>query len=248
MNTIRFTRFLKKYYLNGLINSAVWVKSSGTLNVKVITESGKLFAGVTLKNFDGIGDTEIGVLDTRKLLKMLSPIMDETVSVDVVKLESGAVGALTFTSPTMEIQYATSYINDMDGPAIICHIPTFNAAIKMDAKFIRWFGKAFTVFKDADMLFTPVMSDRTGKLEVAMNYRETRISDRLTCPVTTVENLDILNAPLDFNAKCLKNILKANPEFKDPILYVSDAGLAAVKFSDDELDSEYYMVKIETEE
>ena len=47
-------RFINKYHLNGVINSAIWVKGSGTLRVEAMTDDKKLFAGVTLKDFDGV--------------------------------------------------------------------------------------------------------------------------------------------------------------------------------------------------
>jgi hypothetical protein len=43
-------------------------------------------------------------------------------------------------------------------------------------------------------------------------------------------------------------VLKANPEFKDPILNVCEDGLASISFSEMDLDSQYYLVKVEVED
>ncbi len=241
-------RFINKYHLNGVIDSAVWIKSCGTLQVKAMSSDRKLFAGVTWKNFDGIDDAEFGILDTRKLLALLKAIPSEDVLLDIVKHATGEVAAMTFSAAKSRMQYRTSSLNDIDGIPAMKRIPPFNVAIKMDAEFIDWFMSAYTAMGNHETLFTVVMSKQTGNLEVVLNYQERGHSDSLYFQPDTVDDKNAVKAPLSFTAKHLKELLKANPEFKDPALYVSDSGLASVPFSEDDLDSEYYLVNIKTEE
>src|SRR5437870_2429635 len=101
-------RFIAKYRLDGLVNSAVWVVNKGTLQVKAIGLDGKLFAGVTCKSFDGFEDAEIGVLDTKKLLALLHAIQSEHISLEISRYSSGDVAFLTLAGATMRAEYVAS--------------------------------------------------------------------------------------------------------------------------------------------
>ncbi|MGA9452725.1 MAG: hypothetical protein WBW41_15435, partial [Verrucomicrobiia bacterium] len=170
-------RFVKKYHLNGIICEAVWIKNNGTLQVKAMTQSRKLFASVTWKNFDGIDDAEIGILDATRLLAFLKTIPSEDVSMDILKHTSGEVAALTFSDARTKMQYATTGPDKLGGIPAMKNIPPFNAAIKLDDEFIDWFLSAYTAMGDHEVLFTVVMSKQTGILEVVMNYRERAYCD-----------------------------------------------------------------------
>ncbi len=167
---------------------------------------------------------------------------------DILKHATGEVAALTFSAAKSKMQYGTSSLDAINGIPEMKNIPPFNVAIKMDAEFIDWFMSAYTAIGDHETLFTVVMSKQTGNLEVVLNYRERGYPDSFYFQPDTVDDKNAVKAPLSFTARHLKEALKANPEFKDPILKVSDAGLASIAFSEDDLDSEYYLVEIDTEE
>jgi hypothetical protein len=236
-----FERFIKKYHLHGLNNAAIWVKSSGTLRVQVMSRDKALIAKVTLKHFDGMDNAEMGVPNAERLLALLKAITSEHVSVDVLKHPSGAVAALTFSSASTEIQCVTSSLRSFDPIPNITNHPAYNAAVKLDTEFIDWLLKAYAAMQDSRALLTVAMSKQTGKLEVALGH-----CDRLSFRPNTVEGVNAVEAPISFKAIHLGKVIKANPEFKDPILNVSDAGLAMIAFSEDDLDSEYHLVPMVT--
>ena len=79
--------FIKKYSLNGVIDSVKWTvaKDKKILNTKSITEEKNVLLDVTQKNFEAIEeDSEIGVYDTGKLVKMLS-VMENDVTLNLNK-------------------------------------------------------------------------------------------------------------------------------------------------------------------
>jgi hypothetical protein len=146
------------------------------------------------------------------------------------------------------VQFVAVNPDEIDSVPSMKNIPTFNAEIKLTDEFVRWFFGAYTAHKDPDALFTVVMSKRTNKLEIVLGYRGQLLSDRLSFQPDTVDNKDTVKAPLYFSARSLKEILGANSESKDPILKVADVGLASIAFSQDDLDSEYYLVQIDVED
>jgi hypothetical protein len=247
MKKNRIERFIKKYHLNGLIKQAIWVIDDGTLQVKAITESKKLFCGVTWKNFYGFEDTEIGVPDTTELLCYLGAIFSADVSMDFVKDASNNVTTLTFSGPGIQAQLVTSAPVNLDQSPIMKNVQAPNAAIILDDQFKKWFSKAYSASGTDNSLLAFVMSKRTGKLEVVLGHKENSVSDRCCFYPTTLENMGVLKDRPNFSARYLKNVLKANPEFKDPILKVSDEGLASITFLEDDLDSQYQFFKVDVD-
>jgi hypothetical protein len=241
-------RFVNKYHLNGINDSAVWIIKNGTLQVKVMTTGKKLLADVTWKNFYGFDDVEVGILTSKRLLGLLKTIPSANVSMDIVKRASGDIAAVGFIAAKYKTQYVTSSLSDLDPVPSMNKLPPFTAAVIMDEEFTDWFKSANAAMSDCEALFTIVMSQQTGKLEVVMGYRAESYSDRLYFQPSTVVNMDVVKAPLSFTARYLKEVLKANSEFKDPVLNISDAGLASISFSEDDLDSQYYLVQIDVED
>ena len=241
-------RFIKKYYLNGLIESAVWVKEPGILKVTAMTSDKKLFAAATWKDIDGLDDAKFGILTTKRLLALLKTIPLDDVSMDIEKRATGDVATVGFSAEKYKVQYVTSNLANIDPIPSMKHIPEFTVAIKMDEAFIDWFKSVYTAMGDSGALFTVVMSKHTRKLEVVVGYKSVGYSDRLHFQPCTLQGMDKVKAPVSFTAKHLTEVLKANPEFKDPILNVCEAGLASISFSEVDLDSQYYLVKVEVED
>ena len=73
-------------------------------------------------------------------------------------------------------------------------------------------------------------------------------TDKVALSVYPVEGKNTINTPINFSANSLKEILNANSEAKDPVLKVSEQGLAFIEFSNEDFDSQYYLVKIPVED
>ena len=238
-----FERFIKKYHLNGRIGGVRWITKNGTLQVTTMTSDRKLFADVTLKRFDGFEDAEIGIMDTKKLLRLLESLPPRNLSFGIVQDSSGCVDALMFSESKYAMRYATSSLDTIDPRPKMKNIPPWNAAIILDDEFTEWLFGASAAMGDNQTLLTVEMSQETATLEVALGH-----GDRCSFQPVTVADMDAVKFPLYFQAHHLKEVLRGNPEFKDPVLNVSDAGLASIAFSEDDLDSEYYLVKINVED
>jgi hypothetical protein len=249
MNSATIVRFIKKYHLNGLINSVVWKKYGENIQVNAMSPKKEIFVTVTLKDVAGLENGDMGIGDTKSLLKSLCAFSSEEISPSVEKHPTGEVSALTFSAAGRVVRYVTNCLDDFDSipPAINSH--AWNVAIILDESFRRFFTKGHRAFKnDPDLLFTIVMSKRTGKLNVVFNYREKRLSDSISMRASCVDGMDTVNAPIYFPVRPLKEVLKANSEIKDPILKVADVGLASIAFSDNDFEAQYHLAKIETEE
>lgn len=237
-------RFMVKYRLNGIINEAVWIVGDGTLRAAAIGWRNKLFAGITCREFYELDDAEIGIADTKKLAAMLKALPSEHISVAAVKYSWGGVAALTLEGNTMRVEYVASNPKDIGVPNMK-NIPAWNAAIILDDEFKARFFKACRAIGDEQALFTVAMSERTGELELVMSCGR---DGAVHLGIRAVDSASAVKAPISFSATCLKYVLQANPEFKEPILSVSDAGLASIAFAADDLESRYYFVQIDVED
>ena len=92
------------------------------------------------------------------------------------------------------------------------------------------------------------MSKKKQKLEMVLGYKQKNLSDRIALEVLANAGKDTVSKPISFNAKHLKEILSANNEVKDPVLYVSELGLASISFDDGDFKSKYYLVETEVED
>jgi hypothetical protein len=238
-------RFIVKYRLNGIIDSAVWTVSDGTLRVAAMGWSGKLFAGVTCPRFYECDNAAIGILDTKKLLGMLKAIPSEDVSLKLVKYSWGDVAALILADAMMRVEYVTTNLKAMDGIPKMKNLPAWNAVILLDDEFKAWFFKAYSAVGNKSSLLTVAMAERTGTLEVSIDDGSSgSLRFRPHAPI----NMNVVKSPIFFSAYCLRQVLKANSEFNDTLLIVSDAGLASIKCRADDLGAEYYLVKIDVED
>jgi hypothetical protein len=146
-----------------------------------------------------------------------------------------------------EVQYVAADLDILPARPKTKSIPDYNVEIKLNEEFIGKFLKAKAALPEVD-LFTLVMSKKKGKLEMVLGYSDNINTNRVALEVDAEKGKDKVKAPISFNAKILKEIISANDECKNPILKVSEDGLAYVEISQDAFTSQYYLVKIDVED
>ena len=241
--------FIKKYTLAGSIEGVLWQNVNNNLSVTAMTGDRKLFASVQSENsatfFTGV---EIGIQDTNKLRKMLAPLSDNiSLTLDVDEKDATRVRKLTADDGKISIDYVTAAKDVIDPSPTMKSLPPFTVELTLTPKFVDGFSKAFSALSDDKLLFTFIMSKKKNKLEMVLGYKS-NLSDRIAMEVDAVSGKDVVSAPISFNAKHLKEILTANSEVENPILSVSEAGLASIKFDSGDFKSQYYLVKIDVED
>jgi hypothetical protein len=127
------------------------------------------------------------------------------------------------------------------------NIPPFGVEVTLTPEFIETFTKAFSAVSDDQALFTLIMSKKKQKLELVLGFKQ-NLSDRIAIELIATAGKDVVKNPISFSAKHLREILVANSEVVNPILSVSEAGLANVNFDDNGFKSQYFLVKIDVED
>lgn len=241
--------FIKKYNLNGAIEGVLWQNDNNNLSVTAMTSDRKLFASVQLEKaasfFTGV---EIGIQDTNKLKKMLGVLSDNVaLSLDVDENDATRVRQIIAEDGKNTVNFTTAAKDVIDPVPKMKNVPPFDVEITFSPEFIDTFSKAFSAVADDQALFTLIMSKKKQKLELVLGYKQ-NLSDRIALEVAATAGKDTVKNPISFNAKHLKDILAANSEVANPVLNVSEAGLANINFVDSGFTSKYYLVKIDVED
>lgn len=240
--------FLKKYSLGGNLEEVRWICKDGTLKVAEMTSDKKLLTVVEMPNFDAFGDAEFVVPETAKLKSKMNPLNDD-IKINLIKGEDDAnrIIRLELEDAVNSMEYQTGIEDHLPPRPKINNIPSYEVELVLTEKFIDTFLKAKSAFNDVN-LFTLIMSKKKKKLEMVIGYSSNINTDRFILGVDCVEGKDTISSPASFSASILKEILVANSEVKDPVLKVSEQGLAYIEFVSDEFVSKYYMIKIPVED
>lgn len=248
MDKTTLETFIKKYNLNGLVDGVRWVVKDNTLRVTSMTSDKKFLASITQKKFDGCTDVTIGVGDSQRLKTMLNSVEKDVTMTLVTDTADAARGVISvqFEDGKTEMAYMCSHLDVLQPEPKIKSLPGYDVEITLTEEFVSRFLKAKAALQESD-LFTLLMNKKKQKLEMVLGYNR-NLSHRIALEVPTVDGKNTVKSPLSFSAKNLKEILAANPEAKDPVLKVSEQGLAFIEFDTPEFQSQYYMIKIDVED
>lgn len=239
MKKIVLLEFIKKHTKD--ITKARWFSSlkDKTLRANVAADTRNLLIDLTLNNWDGWADAEIGIGDMDKFEKELKGIYDEDVTcslnenddktriISVDFTDSGSVG--TFTTSDL----------DMIGPVSkLKNSPPVSAEIIFDDEMKGRFLKAKAALPDVNT-FT-IMMNKKDVLELVVGYSNIN-SSRFSIKVKTQNGKDKVDEPLHFRADYLAEILSVNSECGDSVLKVSNNGLCTIEFSAGDFQSKYYL-------
>jgi hypothetical protein len=239
-------KFIRKYSLNGLIQSVKFVvkASEKKLTTSAITEEKNVLIFVTLDNFDAIAEEcELGVYQTSILSKMVS-VLGEEITLTLNKTDDKII-SVNLEDGAVEAQFVTADLAVIPATANLKKIPEYNVEIALDADFVSKFIKAKNALPDVD-IFTLLMNKKKT-LDMVIGYSMLN-SNRITLALNPTKGKDAVTKNINFSAKYFKEILSANSECDNAILKVSDAGLATVTFTSDNFVSTYHMVEIKTKE
>jgi len=248
MEKSRLESFIKKYYLNGLLNQVRWLSKENKLSTTAMTSCRKFMANVTLENFDAFKDTELGVLDTSLITRMLNVLgSDVTFTLATDPDDVNRVTSVLMADDKSEMSIVAGDLSVIHQSPNLKTLPLSDVEIKLSEDFISRFFKAKGALSDVE-LFTLAMSKKRGRLEMVLGYSVNSNINRISLDVETVDGKDKVTKPISFSAKVLKEIITANSEGKDAVLKVSEAGIAFVEYADTGLTSKYYMIKVDTED
>jgi|TARA_Y100000310_G_scaffold15126_2_gene15130 hypothetical protein len=233
MNKDKLERFIRKYNLNGNVNSVRWKSGNGKVSTSFVTPDKTLLGTVIADKFD-VGDAELGVYFTDQLQKLLG-VVGENIESKTTDIEDRVV-SLNISDGVVSVDFVLSDLSVIPEPPALKRIPDFTTQIKVDEKFIDTFVKGVNAISDVE---TFSLIQRNGNLSVVIGHSNTN-TNRVTIPVeysgSKVDDIISFSAPL------FKEVFVANKECSSAILEVSTEGLSRISFKVDDYDSTYYIV------
>lgn len=237
MNKQKLVKFIDKYSLGGLVNSAILSFKDNTLNTRFTSGDKSLLGILSMDKWD-FEDGEFGVYNTEQLVKLLS-VLDDDVTMTVSKAGDKAV-SIQMSDSVSKVNYMLTDTSVISRPPVPESLPqNFELKININQQFISKFISGKQALPETDT-FTIVTNN--DKANVVIGYASVN-TNRVTIPVSTTEykHMDLIS----FNAGNFKEILSANKECESALLEVSPDGIAKITFKIDNYKSTYYLVAVQ---
>lgn len=248
MTKTKLETFIKKYALNGTLDEVRWISNAGTLKVAEMTSDKKFLAVVEMSNFTGFDDAEFVVRDTPSLKSKLNALSEDVkITLNRGEDNENRIISIDLEDDRNELTYQTGDEEHLPKKPKIMTIPSYEVEINLNERFVNDFSKAKSGFNDVNLL-TLIMSKKKKRLEMVLGYSSNINTDRIALGLDCVPGKDVISGPTSFSATILKEILAANPEVKNPVLKVSEQGLAHIELETPEFKANYYMIKIPVED
>lgn len=231
--------FIKKH--TDVIEKCRWVSDTKTktLKVGVASDTRNMLCDLTLSNWDGFGDAEIGVGNMPKFKRELTGIAGEDLtSVVNYNDDKSRITNIDFLDGTQVMTVTVSDLDMIADSSRLKKTPDYSAEIVFDKDTIDRFLKSKAALPDVNT-FT-VMMNKKNELVLVVGYSKIN-SSRSTIKVKTNPGLDKVSDPLHFRADYLKDILTANSECESSVLKVSDAGLCSISFVSGDFECNYHL-------
>ena len=237
MNKQKLVKFIDKYNLGGLVNSAILPFKDNTLNTRFTSGDKSLLGILSMDNWD-FEDGEFGVYNTEQLVKLLS-VLDDDVTMSVSKTEEKAI-SIQLSDSVSKVNYMLTDTSVINRPPVPESLPqNFELKININPQFITKFISGKQALPETDT-FTVVTNNNSTN--VVIGYASVN-TNRVTIPVSTTEykEMDLIS----FNASNFKEVLSANKECESALLEVSPDGIAKITFKIDNYKSTYYLVAVQ---
>ena len=236
MNKQKLTRFISKYYLNGIVNSVILNSKQNKISVRFVSGDKTLLGELEMDKWP-FEDAEVGIYSTDQFLKLLN-VLDDDINLGIDKAGDKSI-SLKVTDSSSVVNYMLSDTSIISKPPSLKTIPEFELGINITPQVINKFISGKGALSETDK-FTVITDGVNTKIVIGYATINT---NRVTIPVTTTKVKDIDN--ITFNANIFKEILSANKECESATLEVSSEGLSKIVFNVDDYSVTYYLVSVQ---
>ena len=237
MNKNRLQSFIQKYYLNGLVESAVISSSDNSLSTDFITEDRSMMGHIKYNDLT-IQDGKYGIFDTTMFGRMLS-VLDQNIDIHVVEIDDKPINLSLQSNGTVVTALLADLAVIPDVPKLKS-IPNFGLTVKLTNDFVQTFVKSKAALPEAET-FT-IIPETVTKFVLGMSNTNT---NRISIPIKADVDDPLMEKKV-INANLFKELLVANKE-ADGVLELSDAGLMRISFQTSDYSSTYFMKTVENE-
>jgi hypothetical protein len=231
---------ISKYFLGDLHKSVKWRIKDNTLTVYAQSEG---LVCKTLLNKFPVQDSEIGVFDTDKLVKLLSitngdllmSLSGNKALKNVMYIEDANFN-LTYTLADPLAIGKTSWVTD----------PEFDVELDLSDDDISHLIKAKGAL-DATSVLIKTTENLNGTLVCEFMFSPEAIEDNYSNKISyqIQGNIKEEGMRLPFNALKFSEILKNNKDMTTAKLFIANSGMMKMEFTSEHIESTYYLLRNE---
>jgi len=229
--------FISRYYLGGLGKSVVWNYDTKKLTTDFAAEARTMKGTVTFKSLGYPEEFKLGIFDTEKLIKLLSPI-DNECDLKVVIAE-GEAKSIDLTDGISSAHFMLSSIDMIPQTPKTKELPKMDVGIKLTKDLIERFIKNANALSEVGT-FTVMVGKTNAKLTIGYT---SVASNSLSVDFDLDYSKPI--APITFPTNVFSQIFSANKEAKEMSFEMSEKGLIKMEFDSDDYKTSYFVVSTE---
>ena len=228
---------ISKYYLN-VCESVTWKTEDNNLTIDFMSPTADIIGKVTCNNFP-LENSELAIYDTKKLSSLIS-ICNGDLLLELEK-QHKLISKLKISDLNFNLTYAVS--DPLLVPKVgTVNVPEFTVNLNLTNENIDNLIKAKSALQGIDnMLITTTTNlDRENVCEFVFGDEHGH-NNKITYQISGDITEEDMKIP--YNSDTFKTIMNANKDMEEGTMKISSMGLIEFKFSNDEVSSEYYMVR-----
>lgn len=235
---------ISKYFLNGLVESVKWFTTDNQLSIDFNTPAEDAIGSITHKNFP-IEDSEIGIVDTSKLNKLLA-ISTGLIDIKLQKTNK-TFTKITFadTNYTLEYPLGDILLNQyFKEPKKVKGNPDYQISCDLSKEIVDNIIKAKSALDSSNVIFNIGKNfDGDSVFELVFGESSSH-SNRISYIIPEVD-LSSINSDftLPFDSETLRLILNNNKDFDTATLELNIQGLIKLNFIAENWESTYYILR-----
>ena len=228
---------IQKYYL-GVNDDVKWEIKNNILTINFNTPNKEIIGKVTCRQFP-LEDCNLAIFDTKKLSNLISICSGDLLL--ELERQREILTKLKISDLNFNVNYALSDPLMIGKPGKV-NTPNWDVSAKITAEDIKHLIKAKSALADVDNMLITTTKDLDGQDVIEFVFGDERgHNNKVSYQIYgDIQKEDI---KLPFNSDMLRLILNSNKESEFGTLHISDMGLMKLEFTNELVDSEYYMVR-----
>ena len=228
---------INKYYLN-VCESVTWKTEDNNLTIDFMSPTADIIGKVTCNNFP-LENSELAIYDTKKLSSLIS-ICNGDLLLELEK-QHKLISKLKISDLNFNLTYAIS--DPLLVPKVgTVNVPEFTVNLNLTNENIDNLIKAKSALQGIDNMLITTTTNLDGENVCEFVFGDEHgHNNKITYQISGDITEEDMKIP--YNSDTFKTIMNANKDMEEGTMKISSMGLIEFKFSNDEVSSEYYMVR-----
>ncbi len=228
---------ISKYYLN-VCESVLWKTENNNLTINFMSPTADIIGKVTCNNFP-LEDSEVAIYDTKKLSSLIS-ICNGDLLLELEK-QHKLISKLKISDLNFNLTYAVS--DPLLVPKVgTVNVPEFTVNLNLTNENIDNLIKAKSALQGIDNMLITTTTNLDGENVCEFVFGDEHgHNNKITYQISGDITEEDMKIP--YNSDTFKTIIHANKDMEEGTMKISSMGLIEFKFKNEEVSSEYYMVR-----